>query len=168
MHNVTLDALLGDAADRQFWLKPVGPPKDHPDWAAPEHRTWTQRDIEVHFAKSPARIAAGAVIIAYRIRIQKLIYVATRLPREEWGPAETRPEWSRRRWPHLIKARNLTPEYGSVWDRHQLQPFALAREYNELDPDQPARLGSILRGNDKTSLPRPFAEFLIRRIRELT
>src|SRR4051812_2427871 len=108
MDNANLDALLVDESGRQFWLKPIGPPKDHPDWDAPETRTWTQSQIEIHFSKNPVRVAVGAIIIGYRVRIQKLIYVARRLPLEEWGPAEVRPEWARRRWPHLIKGRNLT------------------------------------------------------------
>src|SRR5262249_5610449 len=167
MDNVALDFLLADGAERQFWLKPIGSPKDDPNWDTPEHRTWSQNEIEIHFARSPAKVAVGAIVIAYRVRVQKLIYVAQRLPLEEWGPAEVRSEYSRQRWPHIIKARNLTPEYGGVWDRHNLQPFALTREYNGIHSDQPVRLGSIQRGNDKTALPWPFAEYLIRRIREI-
>jgi hypothetical protein len=165
MDSAALDSLLADGADRQFWLKPIGPPRDHPDWDAPDDRAWSHSPIEIHFARNPARVAVGAVIIAYRVRYQKLIYVAQRLPLAEWGPAEVRSEYSRRRWPYLIKGRNLTPEYGAVWNRYNLRPFELAREYNERYPDQPARLGSILRGNDKTAIPRPFAEYLIRCIR---
>jgi hypothetical protein len=167
MDTIALDSLLGDGSDRQFWLKPVGPPKDHPDWDAPEDRTWSQSQVEIHFSRSPARVAVGAIIIAYRVRYQKLIYVAQRLPVAEWGPSEVRSEYSRRRWPHLIKVRNLTPQYGAVWNQYSLRPFELAREYNEHSLDQPARLGSILRGNDKTAIPRPYAECLIRCIREI-
>jgi hypothetical protein len=112
-------------------------------------------------------VAVGAIIIAYRVRIRKLIYVARRLPVEQWGPAEVRSEYSRRRWPYFIKAQNLTPQYGGVWNKYELQPFALAKEYKRSHPDQPAHLGSIMHGNDKTEIPRAFAEYLIRRIREL-
>jgi hypothetical protein len=167
MDNNALDSLLTDGTERQFWLKPIGPPKDHPDWNSSDDRTWSQNDVEIHFAKSPAKVAVGAIIIAYRVRYQKLIYIARRLPLEEWGLAEVRSEYSRCRWPYLIKGRNLTPEYGAVWNRYNLQPFGLAWEYNERHPDQPARLGGILRGNDKTAIPRLFAEWLIRRICEI-
>jgi hypothetical protein len=167
LDNTSLDRLLAEAADRQFWLKPIGPPKDHPDYHAPEHGTWTEREIEIHFNRSPARVAVGAILIAYRVRIQKIIYVAERLPLAEWSLERTRSEYSRRRWPYYIKARNLTPEYGAVWDRHNLQPFPLAREYSESHPGEPVRLGSILRGNDKVAIPRAFAEVLIRLIRDL-
>jgi hypothetical protein len=167
LDNISLDRLLGDGPGRQHWLKPIGPPKDHPDWDAPEHRTWTETEIEIHFHKSPAKIAVGAVIIAYRVRIHKLIYVAERLPLAEWSQEGIRSEYSRRRWPFYIKARNLTHEYGRVWNQYSLQPFSLAKEYNELHPDGTARLGSILRGNDKAAIPREFAQVLIRRIREM-
>jgi hypothetical protein len=110
-------------------------------------------------------VAVGAIIIAYRVRVQKLIYVAERLPRTQWGPEEPRSEYSRQRWPHYIKARNLTPEYGGVWNHYNLQPFPLAREYNESHAEEPALLGSIQRGNDKVCIPPGFAEFLIGRIR---
>jgi hypothetical protein len=164
----SLDHLLNDGRERQFWLKPIGPPKDHPDYAAEELRTWTEREIEIHFHKNPVKIAVGAFLIAYRVRYATLIYVAERLPLEEWSREEVRSEYSRRRWPYYIKARNLTPEYGKVWKRFSLQPFPLAKEYNIPHPEDPALLGSILRGNDKASIPRWFAELLIRRIRDIT
>ncbi len=167
MDNDRLDSLLADSSNRQFWLKPIGPPKDHPDWDAPEHRTWSQSQVEIHFHKSPAKVAVGDIIIAYRVHYQKLVYVAQRLPRAEWGPDEVRSEYWRQRFPHLIKARNLTPRYGAVWDQYSLQPFELAREYNVLHPDDPAKLGSILHGNDKTAIPRRYAECLIQCIREI-
>jgi hypothetical protein len=165
--NLALDRLLQDETATQFWLKPIGPPKDHPDWDAPEHRVWTQNEIEIHFAKSPAKIAIGAIIVAYRVRLQKLIFVARRLPLAEWSKEEVRSEYSRQRWPFHIKARNLTPEYGRAWNRFNLQPFPLAKEFNSLHPQNEARLGSILRGNDKAAIPGEFAKLLIRRIRDL-
>jgi hypothetical protein len=167
MDNISLDRLLASGSERQFWLKPIGPPKDHPDWDAPVDRAWTEREIEIHFAKTPARVVVGAIIIAYRIRVQKLIYVAERLPLAEWSPEGVRSEYARRRWPYYIKARNLTPEYGEAWNRYNLQPFPLAAEYNESHEQEPARLGAILRGNDKASIPVGFAHLLIRRIRDI-
>ena len=145
MDGQSLDQLLNDGRNRQFWLKPVGPPKDHPDWNVPEHRTWTESEIEECFAKNPAKVAIGAIVIAYRIRISKLIYVAERLPLVEWSTQpENRSDYWRRRYPFWFKERNLTPEYGKVWDRFDLQPFPLAKEYNRLCPDDPAQINGIL------------------------
>ena len=165
MDPTSLDKLLADTRKRQFWLKPIGFPKDHPDWDVFESRKWTESEIEIHFAKTPAKIAVGAIIIAYRIHVSKLIFVAERLPMSEWSPADSRSDYSRRRWPFYIKGHNLTPEYGSVWNQYSLQPFALAKEYKELHPEDPVHLGSIQRGNDKALISRGFAEFLIRQIR---
>jgi len=167
MDNLSLDALLTEGRSRQFWLKPIGYPKDHPCWNLEELRTWTESQIEVHFSETPAKVAVGAIVIAYRVNISRLIYVAERLPKTEWIEAEVRPEWARQRWPYYIKARNLSPEYGRVWKQHDLQPFALAKEYNNEHPGAPARLGAILRGKDKAEIPVGFAHSLLRRIREL-
>ena len=167
MDQHTLDELLKDSRKKQFWLKPIGPPRDHPDWSSEESRTWTERQVEIHFENNPAKVAVGAVLIAFRVRYSKLIYIAERLPLSEWGQAEVRSEYNRRRWPYYIKTRNLTPEYGGVWNLHNVQPFPLATQFNEINPEDPARLGSIQRGNDKGRIPRSFAEMLIRQIREL-
>ena len=85
--------------------------------------------VEIHFSKTPAKVAVGDVLIGYRVRYVKLIYVAERLPIAEWGPMEVRSEYNRQRWPYYIKARNLTPGYGNVWKQFSIQPFALAKEY---------------------------------------
>lgn len=164
MDNQTLDDLLKDGRRRNFWLKPVGWPKDHPNWDAEDYSVWTQPQLEVHFHENPVRIAVGDILIAYRVRYSRLIYVAERLPKEQWGAEEVGSEYERRRWPHYIKARNLTPGYGAVWKRMCLQPFPLAEAYNRVHPTEPARLGPIQRGKDKASMPRAFAEFLIRLI----
>jgi hypothetical protein len=143
----SLDKLLNDSRDRQFWLKPIGFPKDHPDWDVFETRKWTECEIEIHFAKTPARIAVGAVLIAYRIHVSKLIFVAERLPMTKWSAPENRSAYSKRRWPYYIKGLNLTPEYGSVWNRYSFQPFTLAKEFNAEHSEDPVHLGGIQRGN---------------------
>jgi hypothetical protein len=163
----SLDHLLKDGRERQFWLKPIGPPKDDPDWGAEEHRTWTEAELEIHFSKNPVNVAVGAVLIAFRVRYSKLIYVAERLPVAEWSKEEVRSLYSRRRYPYYIKARNLTPEYGKVWNQFCLQPFPLAEQYNVISRENPAQLGSIKRGNDKARIPTGFAELLIRSIRKI-
>lgn len=68
MDNTALESLLSDSNEQQFWLKPIGPPRDDPEWDAPEHRTWSHSPIEIHFARSPAQVAVGAIIIAYSRR----------------------------------------------------------------------------------------------------
>src|SRR5438270_605878 len=76
MDNSSLDELFQDRQERSFWLKPVGPPKDHPDYEKDEHRTWGNDPVEIHFARRPGRIKPGDILIAYRVRIGKVLYVA--------------------------------------------------------------------------------------------
>ena len=166
MDNNRLEELLNDGRERQFWLKPVGPPQDHPDWGVECDRRWIENQIEIHFHKNPVRIAVGAVLIAYRVRYSTLIFVAQRLPVSEWSHEEVRSEYWRDRFPHHIKARNLTPEFGMAWKRFDIRPFPLAKAGNELHPEDPACLGAIQRGCDRATIPRWFAESLIRRIRD--
>lgn len=167
MDNKNLDELLSQSDNRRFWLKPIGPPKNHPDWATEEYRTWGEEELEVHFHHNPVQVHVGDVLIAFRIRYSKLIYVAERLSVSESVQWENRPEWARKKWPFPIKARNLTPEYGKVWKQHDLQPFHLAKEYNASHPEDQVKLGGVNFGNDKVQISRGFAEFLIQQIRAL-
>ena len=168
MDNSSLDVLLKDAHKKQFWLKPIGAPKWHRDWPLAETRKFTEDQIEVHFHDNPVKIAVAAIVIAYRIRYAKLIYVAERLPRALWD----KPEWRAAEWvkhfPHYIKAHNLTPEYGAVWKEHNFKPFTESKKYNELHPEDPVSLGAIKFGADKVTIPQGFAELLIRLIRNAT
>jgi hypothetical protein len=162
----SLDVLLKNAHKKQFWLKPIGAPKWHKDWPLAESRKWTEDQVEIHFHDDPVKIAVGAIVIAYRIRYAKLIYVAERLPVNRWGKPEWRaPEWVKH-FPYYIKATNLSPEFGGAWKRHNFKPFTLAKEYNILHPEDPASLGAIKFGADKVAIPQGFAELLIQLIRD--
>ena len=50
---MNLDELLNDQSDRQFWLKPIGPPRDRPEWDEEEYRVWTQSEIEMGVTGAP-------------------------------------------------------------------------------------------------------------------
>jgi hypothetical protein len=164
MDNNSLDMLLNNSCQKQYWLKPIGWPQDHPYWDFIEDRIWTKDQIQIDFSDNPVQIAVSGVVFVYRINCSKLCFVAERLPRAEWTEKEPRSAEQLRRWPHYIKARNLTPEFGRVWKQHDLQPFPLAREYNELRPEDCVTLGKIQFGGDKVQIPQEFAEFLMRRI----
>jgi hypothetical protein len=164
MDNQTLDVLLNDRRERQYWLKPIGLP-DRPMVQQPE--IWTGSPVEIGFA-TPAQVGVGDVLIAFRTGVSKLIYVAESLEaiRESTPEEREHQEW-RQRWPWCLNSRNLTPTYGGVWNEFNLKPFALADEYNLLHPDHQVSLGTLNFGSTVLRIPRPFAEFLIQRIRDL-
>lgn len=166
MDNDSLDLLLTNASKRQFWLKPIGWPQDHPYWDLIEDRVWTQDQIQIDFSDDPVQVAVAGVVIVYRINISQLCFVAERLPVADWTAKEPRSAEQLRRWPHYIKARNLTPQFGRVWKQYDLHPFPLADEYNRLHPENTVTLGNIQFGGDKLQIPQAFAEFLIRHIRD--
>jgi hypothetical protein len=165
MDNISLDRLLQDRQDRTFWLKSIGPPRDDPRWNDEESRTWRQDLVEIHFARRPGRIQRGDILIAYRVRIRKALYVAECLAAAQRATEEQIQRDSfRGRWPWFFPARNLTPEYGGRWNQFNIRPFRLAREYNVNHPDDPASLGAIMHGSGQAVIPRRFAEVLIRAI----
>lgn len=58
-------------------------------------------------------------------------------------------------------SKNLTPKFGRWWQTYSLNTFTLAREYNDLNPDDPVNLGTLNRGNDKLRITDGFAKFLL-------
>jgi hypothetical protein len=166
LDNISLDRLLEDASERRFWLKPIG----LPGLDMPRIEAWTESEIEINFVSNTDGIAEGDILIAWRTGASNLIYVAERLPQSQWTTERDifEPEILQR-YPYYFKSKNLTPEFGGVWDRFGLRPFSLAREYNELHPDtDPIVLGALQHGADRLCIPRAFAEYLIRRIRAIT
>lgn len=166
MDNQSLNELLQDKRERQFWLKPVGlrgiPLLNNKE-------VFPESEVEIRFVDKVTNIDDGDVLIVYRVGAAKLMYVAERLPRSQWTTPEdpTLTEEIRVRYPHFIKARNLTPEYGVWWSEFNLKPFTLAKRWNLLHLDEPARLGAINWSKDRAPIPRWFAEALTQRIRDI-
>jgi hypothetical protein len=165
LDNDSFDQLLADRQERNFWLKPIGPPHYHPDYHKEDHRTWEQDPVEIHFARRPGRIEKGDILIAYRIRIGKVLYVAECLTAPELASDEqVRQEPYRGQFRWSFQAHNFTREYGRHWERFNIRPFPLARKYNEEHSDEPASLGAIMHGGGQALIPRGFAVLLIKKI----
>lgn len=167
MDNQSLNELLQDKRERQFWLKPVGLP------GIPLHKqpeAFPESEVEIRFVDNVTNIHDGDVLVVYRVGPAKLMYVAERLPRSQWTTPEdpTLTEEIRARYRHFFKARNLTPEYGVWWPDFSHKPFTLANRWNPLHQDEPARLGAINWHKDRAPIPRWFAEALIQRIRDIS
>lgn len=158
MDNVRLEQMLRDGRNRTFWFKPVGIPGTH----SVEGETFHLETVRIDFAKEPTAIEIGDVLFVYRIGVSKLLYIAECLTEPQQAtPAEIEREDWRERWNWYIEARNLSPEYGAVWNTHNLKPFRLAAEYNAGEPASPQNLNGIKFGSDKLRVVRPFAEFVV-------
>jgi hypothetical protein len=163
--NQSLDNLLQDKRERQFWLKPVGLPgislRKQPE-------EFPESEVEIRFVDRVTNIQDGDILIVYRTGMARLMYVAERLPKSQWTTPEdpTLTEEIRNRYPHFFKTRNLTPEYGVRWSEFNHKPFSLANRLNPLHQDEPALLGAINFHKDRAPIPRWFAEYMIRLMRE--
>jgi hypothetical protein len=162
--NSTLNDLLLNAGERQFWIKPWG----HPDLPADEgQQLFNDPTIRIGFSRNPDRVKKKDILIVYRIKVSKLIFVAevTSLPRHVTDEEIiTNPLFER--WSWSIETKNLTPIYGTHWYEYSLKPFDLANKYNELNPQNQVNLGSIQRGNDKLLISEGFGKFLIKKIKD--
>lgn len=169
MDNNNLNRLLQDRSERQFWLKTVGPPQDHPDWEREETRTWEENPVETHFGRRLSHDFQSDIIIAYRVRIRKLIYIAQCNGGLQEATAEQiQRQAYRQRWRWSCWGTNLTPDYGRIWNRPKINinPFVLGRQYSEATPNNPVNLRPVW-GNGIVCIPRPFAELLVRQIQQL-
>ena len=161
MDDAALTELLRDERERQFWLKPTGDPARQPG----TDLVFCEPSVPVEFVKEPTEVRIGDALLLYRIKVSKLtcISVCESKPRK-FTQQELEQEPWRERWPWFITVKNLTPEYGRVWNEFGLQPFPLVRAYNALHPNGRQRLGALQFGKDRLKITRSFAEFLIRRI----
>jgi hypothetical protein len=164
LDETSLARALDGGAARQCWFKPVG----DPEAPANEQETFAKELLSIEFAKEPVSVRVGDLLIVSRIGVSKIIYVAR--CRSAARPAteeEIQRERWRSRWRWTISAENLTPEYGRVWNRYSLKPFALAKEYSRAHPASPVSIEGARFGSDKILIRREFAEFVIGRIGEL-
>lgn len=164
MDNDTLSALMHDLRERNYWLKPVGIPEEEPNL----YQKFSLPEVRIDFAESPHAIQMRDVVIVYRIGVSKIIYIsecassviqATRLEIEK-------DSW-RERWSWYIYGKNASPNYGAVWSKFDLRPFALVEKFNRLYPDEKQNIGTIKYGSDKAQISKEFASYIMRRICKL-
>jgi hypothetical protein len=164
MDSETLNELLLTVGNRQFWIKPVGIPDQEPD----ERRLYANETMRIEFAKNPTGIMPGDILIVYRIKVSKVLYVGEALSQPfKASDEQIRKEPWRVRWPWIIEARNLTPIYGAQWAKHSLKPFMLAKEYNALNPHDTVKLGGLNFGSGKLRISPGFGKSLVNRIMQL-
>jgi len=166
MDNQLLHTLLTDGRERQFWLKPVGL-ADRPLERQPE--VWPEDEIEILFAKDHANVAVGDVLIAYRVGVAKVIFIAERLPATHAAQRDEQiSQESRQRYPYSLTARNLTPTYGMRWSQFNIKPLTLAKEYQPLHPEEPAGVGPLYHRSDRARIAHWLGKLLIQLVQETT
>ena len=141
MDNTNLNDLLTSTKGRQFWVKQWGDPKKDKDF---ELQSTTELEIGIDFSQKPTSIQIGDILIIHRIKHAKIMFVAevTSEPCKATPEDIKKQDW-RKDWGWRLETRNLTPVYGGQWKEHSLKSFALAKEYNEANPQDEANLGRL-------------------------
>ena len=164
MDNENLSELVQSTGNRQFWIKPVG----NPELPVDEDRRYDSSTIRIDFANNPLAVKPEDILIIYRIKVSKLLYVAEALSSSSKATdEEIKKEPWRMRWSWIIEAKNLTPEYGASWAKYALKPFALAKEYDQRSPTKKAKIGGLKFGSDKMRISQDFGKFLIEKIMQV-
>src|SRR5215213_2473423 len=140
MDNAALNNLL-NTSGKQYWIKPWGHPNRGPE---EEQQSFGDQPITIGFSRQPNGVRLGDILLVHRIKVSKLMFVAETIA----SPIRATEEQMRvnplyERWPWNIETRILTPTYGSQWSRYSLKTFALAREYNDLYPQDEVNLGAL-------------------------
>lgn len=164
MDNVTLEKLISDPKERQFWVKPVGDPANPPTPGL----LFNESIRMVEFAKRPNTIKMDDVLIVYAIGQSKIIFIMDKYTHEKEATLkdiENEP-W-RNRWRWSFKGRNYTPTYGTQWWNYHLNPFHLLQEFNLNYPTEKQSLGTLQHGQDRAKISRNLALFMIDKVLQL-
>ena len=167
MDNKSLSELLIDPSARQFWVKPIGDPT-LPSDGEPHLLSIDTSSMRIDFVSMPSAVRVGDILIVYRIKLSQLVYVAEVVSSPVSATAdEMKREPLRKRWRWSVQTRNLSPTFGTQWSKYPLKPFALAKEYNERNPLDKVKLGTLNFGKDKVRISPGFGSFLINEIARL-
>lgn len=166
MDNESLNQILLNSGNRQFWIKQWG----HPDLSSDEgQQSFDFPIITVGFARNPRKVNVGDILIVYRIKVSKIMFVAESVTSPKHATdEELRNNPLFKRWPWSMDVRNLTPTFGTRWNMYSLKPFALADEYSRLNPQDKVRLGSLNFGIGNLRISEGFGKFLIKEILRLS
>jgi len=164
LDNDSLNKILVDLNNRQFWIVLWGYPERSPD---EDRQIFDEPIYDEGLSRNVRYMRIGDVLFVHRIKVAKLIYVSELidLPRKS-TPQETQKEEWRKRWTWSIRGKNLTPNYGQHWRTCGEKTFNLAKRFNELNPNDLVNLGRINFGSH-VKIPQLFAQFLLREIKSL-
>ncbi|KEK24410.1 restriction endonuclease PLD domain-containing protein [Bacillus gaemokensis] len=137
----------------RYFIKPVG----WSDRPFDINRRLSTDIEELHFAKRPAAIGIGDIIICYGVGTTKLI-----------GYFEAVEEAinlnNESRWPWVIKAKNLCPDYSEHWNTYDNTISSVQKSYPQgyaVTFNGHPNLGGLQYGGDKIRLDVNFAKHMI-------
>jgi hypothetical protein len=157
----------------RYYLKPVGVSED-PIYKE-DQRDFSDLHQDLHFSvKGVGSIRAGDIVITTAVGCGCLLsyFQVTGSPVQATYEEQQTAPW-RQRWPWHIEGRNLSRNYGGSWWEYDLYRKALLDSFLEQYPNEAVTqsgsktLGTLNFGNDKVTITKPFAEFLISKIREV-
>lgn len=140
------------SSPKRYFLKPVG----YSEQPFAESRILNLSVEKLHFAKRPAAVSVGDVLICYGVGTTKLLgyfEVISDVINLEDGS----------RWEWQVEGKNLYPKYSLNWNKFNLTLSNLQLNYPEkiLTYKGGDTLGSLQFGSDKVRLNENFAKYLI-------
>jgi hypothetical protein len=152
----------------KFWLKPVGVTGE----PILEGRKFESLERKLNFStKKRPNINIGDILICYGVGAKQIlsVYRVEELPALETID-ELNKEPRKERWAWYVIGKNLTPNFGREWWKHNLNAFGLVEDFKQINPNISITnvggntLGGLNFGSDKLFLKREFAEFIIEKV----
>lgn len=137
---------------KKYFLKPVG----YSEKPFDINRTLNLSIEKLHFAKRPAAVSVGDIMICYGVGTTKLLgyfEVISEVINLNNGS----------RWEWEVEGRNLYPKYSAEWNQFNLSLAYLQKNYTGtiLTHNGGETLGGLQFGSDKIRLNDNFAKYLI-------
>lgn len=128
----SLWTLPEDPVERNYWFKPIGS-KENP---ITEDRIFDQIQDRLHFANvKPKGVKVGDFLIAYGIGARRILSIYEVLsPPVKMMEAEMEEVWQKR-WPWYVTGKNLTPNFGQRWAKHDIYADNLVADFLRQNSD---------------------------------
>lgn len=143
-----------------FWLKPLGTIENP---VAPDVR-FDYNPFRMTFARGVNSIKEGDVIIAYAVKLRKILSVFTAT--SDKGPIEHFENERDKRWPYYVMCDNRATQFGANWSKMNLSLDSLSKSFLNSHPQsflhhESKTLSVFQWGLDRLRISREFAEYII-------
>lgn len=163
----SLWSLPKDPCEINYWLKPIGETEN----PITEDRLFNAVQDNLHFStKEPKGVKVDDILIAYGVGVKRILSIY-RVISEPIKIAEEKmdKDWMKR-WPWYVSAKNITPNFGKNWAKHNLYANNIKENYLTKCPNgfitkvKGKTLGALCFGIDKINLDPDFAKFIIQQV----